>query len=193
MWENIASAAQNQSGGTSTFELLWSVATIAGMWKMFEKAGRPGWPSLIPFYNTYKHCEIVMGNPWYWLRMFVVIIPVIGWIAAIYFYFQISKATARAYGKPDSWAWGYLLLTPVFYCMTGFGDAEYYGPYGAADNRTSDARGARTVDFDVISNEPSQHTVNETPQYTVNETPQYAEPVQEAEEETVDFTFDQTE
>lgn len=185
MWENIASAAQQtQNGGTSTFELIWYVASVVGMWKMFEKADRPGWPALIPFYNSYKQCEIVMGNPWYFLRLFVVVIPVIGWIAGIYFYFQIAKATALAYGKPETWSWGYLFLTPVFYCMTGFGDADYYGPMGVGDTRTEAARGARTVDFDVVRNEAPQNYTDLSDQTRMNAS---------EEAETVDFTFDQPE
>lgn len=181
MWDSILAAAQNQGEGASMFESAWWILSIVGLWMMFKKAGQPGWPSLIPFYNTYKLCEIVMGNGWYFLRLFVVVIPVIGWIAAIYFYFQISKATALAFGKPLGWAWGYLFLTSIFFCITGFDSSDYYGPFGTGDNRSSDARGARTVDFDVIKNEPSQQT--------------YAEPVnvEPVKEETVDFTFDQPE
>jgi hypothetical protein len=41
----------------------------------------------------------------------------------------------------------------VFYCITGFGSYSYYGPMGIGDTRTHEARGARTVDFDVTKNE----------------------------------------
>ena len=27
------------------------IVTIAGMWKTFEKAGKPGWAAIIPIYN----------------------------------------------------------------------------------------------------------------------------------------------
>jgi hypothetical protein len=70
--------------------------------------------------------------------------------------------------------------------MTGFGDAEYYGPYGMHENRTSSARGARTVDYDVVRNEASQYNASEEPVKT-------AQAVRETEEETVAFKFDQPE
>jgi hypothetical protein len=168
-------------------ELVFQVATIVGMWKMFEKAGEPGWPALIPFYNVYKLCEITMGNPWYWLRLFVFCIPIIGWVAGFYFLFQMYKATAISYGKPDTWAWGLLFLSPIFYCIIGFGDAEYYGPMGIGDNRTGSAREAKTVNFDVIKNEPARDGNQE---YRKEVT---VEPVEEKKEETVDFYFDQPE
>ena len=30
---------------------IMTIATIAGMWKMFVKAGRPGWAAIVPFYS----------------------------------------------------------------------------------------------------------------------------------------------
>ena len=34
------------------------VPTIAGMWKVFEKAGKPGWAAIIPFYNMFILNEV---------------------------------------------------------------------------------------------------------------------------------------
>lgn len=183
MFDNlIAFAEESQNTGTSVFEVIFWIASVAGLWKMFEKASQPGWPALIPFYDTYKMCEIAMGNPWYWLRLLVVIVPFVGWIAALYFGYQMYKAVALAYGKSESWAWGLLFLSPIFLCLLGFGDAEYYGPMGVGDTRTSQARTAKTVNFEVVDNG------NERP------AAQYKEPVVEEvkpEESDVDFTFDE--
>ena len=33
--------------------LVIAVVCLVGMWKMFVKAGKPGWGAIIPFYNTY--------------------------------------------------------------------------------------------------------------------------------------------
>lgn len=189
MLSTLASYAQeSQNGGTSFFELVWAVATIVGMWKMFEKAGEPGWPALIPFYDSYKLCEICMGNPWYWLRLFVVVVPIVGWIAAIYFAYQMYKAVALSFGKPESWSWGLLFLSPVFMCMLGFGDAEYYGPNGEDDRRTRQARQSKTVNFDVVKDDPVVEPVREYQDYSA-QTRVNAAP--ESKEEDVDFTFDQ--
>ena len=149
----LAYASEN-SGGSSSISGIWGIVAIVGMWKMFEKAGEPGWKAIIPFYNEYILCDKVMKNPWYWLRLFVVIIPLIGWIAFFYFQYQIGKATAKAYGQPESWAWGYTFVSPIFYCITGFGQYQYFGPFGVGDRRTGEARQAKTVDFDVVRDEP---------------------------------------
>ena len=44
-----------------------TVLFIIALWKMFEKAGEPGWAALIPFYNTYVLFKISWGNGWYFL------------------------------------------------------------------------------------------------------------------------------
>ena len=152
--DSLLAYAQQNSGATSGGSGIWYIIAAVGLWKMFEKAGEPGWIGFVPFYNTYKLCEKVMNNPWYWVRLFIIIIPIVGWVAFIYFQYQIGKATAKAYGQPDAWAWGYTFLSPVFYCITGFGNYDYYGPYGEGDRRTSEARQAKTVDFDVTRQEP---------------------------------------
>lgn len=159
----MAYAQESGSEGSGLSTILWVVGAV-GLWKMFEKAGEAGWAGIIPFYREYKLCEKVMNDPWYWLREFVVIIPIIGWIGYIYFKYQIGKATAAAYGKPQGWAWGYTFLEPVFYCITGFDNSDYYGPYGAGDRRTGAARQARTVDFDVVRNEPETRSYNAQPE-----------------------------
>ena len=43
------------------------VLTYVAMWKMFEKAGEPGWAAIIPFYNAYVLFKISWGNGWYFL------------------------------------------------------------------------------------------------------------------------------
>ena len=155
--------AQENSGGTSTISFVFEIAAIVGLWMMFTKMNEDGWKAIIPFYNQYKLCEKTMGDPWYWVRLFVVIIPFIGWIAYFYFKYQIGKAVARSFGQADSWAWGYTFLEPVFYCITGFGQYNYYGVMGSGDTRTGDARVAKTVDFDVTKTAPAEPVVTAAP------------------------------
>lgn len=155
--------AQENSGGTSTISFVFEIAAIVGLWMMFTKMNEDGWKAIIPFYNQYKLCEKTMGDPWYWVRLFVIIIPFIGWIAYFYFKYQIGKAVARSFGQADSWAWGYTFLEPVFYCITGFGQYNYYGVMGSGDTRTGDARVAKTVDFDVTKTAPAEPVVTAAP------------------------------
>ena len=100
-----------------------------------------------------------------------------------YFAFQIGKATAKAYGQPETWAWGYTFLAPVFYCITGFSSQySYFGPFGKGDTRTGEARQAKTVDFDVV-----KQPVVEKVEPVVEE----VKPAAAKEESEVEFDFNQ--
>ena len=123
---------QNDDGGgilAVLFSGIWMVCwlgimivIIAGYWKTFEKAGKPGWASLIPFYNIYVMLEIV-GRPGWWLILFF--IPFVNFVVLI----LISIDMAKSFGKGDGFGILMLwLLMPIGYLMLGFGDAEYQGP-----------------------------------------------------------------
>ena len=47
------------------------IAALVGMWKMFEKAGQPGWGCIIPIYNLYLLTKIA-EKPWWWIIMFII-------------------------------------------------------------------------------------------------------------------------
>ena len=48
-----------------------SILTIVALWKVFAKAGKPGWAAIIPFYNIYVLCEISLGSGWLFLLSFI--------------------------------------------------------------------------------------------------------------------------
>ena len=97
------------------------IVSIIGMWKMFTKAGKPGWASLVPFYNNYCLFDIAWGNGWMFLLLLV---PCVNYVFLIILSFKI----ASAFGKGIGFGFGLLFLTPIFYMILGFGDAEYIGP-----------------------------------------------------------------
>lgn len=104
--------------------LVWlavMIAVIAGFWKVFVKAGKPGWAVLIPIYNIVVMLQIV-GRPIWWLIL--LIIPIVGLIVAII----VSIDMAKSFGKGTGFGIGLALLGPIFYPMLGFGDAKYQGP-----------------------------------------------------------------
>ena len=47
------------------------IASCAGYWKLFQKAGRPGWESLIPFYSSYVMLKL-SGRPAWWVIWFFI-------------------------------------------------------------------------------------------------------------------------
>jgi Family of unknown function (DUF5684) len=92
-------------------------------WKLFEKAGQPGWASLIPIYNAYILVKI-SGKPAWWLIL--LLIPVVDVIFGIWLCNMISKS----FGKDEGFTVGLVLLGFIFFPILGFGGARYLGPYG---------------------------------------------------------------
>lgn len=105
------------------FYLAIIVLVIAGQWKLFEKAGQPGWACLIPIYNIYVMLKIA-GKPGWWLILFL--IPLVNLVFSIWMLNMISKS----FGKDEGFTIGLALLSPVFIPILGFGSARYQGPYG---------------------------------------------------------------
>jgi Family of unknown function (DUF5684) len=101
------------------------IAVVVALWKVFTKAGEPGWAVLIPFYNIIVMLKIV-GKPAWWIVLFF--IPIANFVVAI----LIALEMAKSFGKTSGFGIGLLLLPIVFYPILGFGDAEYVGPGGAA-------------------------------------------------------------
>ena len=97
------------------------VLVIAGFWKMFVKAGQPGWAAIIPIYNSYIMCKIA-GRPGWWVIL--LLIPYLNFIFWIILMVDLAKSFAKGIG----FAVGMILLSFIFIPILGFGDAEYQGP-----------------------------------------------------------------
>ena len=106
--------------GMTFLSLAFAVLAIVAMWKIFEKAGKPGWAAIIPFYNIYVLFEITWGNGW---KFLLLLIP----IANIVFAIITMVKLAKAFGKGGGFAVGLIFLSVIFYCILAFGPSEYEG------------------------------------------------------------------
>lgn len=106
--------------GYIVFMLLICVVAIVAVWKIFTKAGKPGWASIVPLYNLYKMFEIAGFNGWMFL---LTCIPFVNFVMMILLYINLAKA----FGKSGGFAAGLILLNPIFMLMLAFGSAEYVG------------------------------------------------------------------
>jgi hypothetical protein len=104
--------------------LIVAVIVIAGLWKIFSKAGKPGWAAIIPIYNLIVLLQIV-GRPLWWIILFL--IPFVNFIAAIILYMDLAKS----FGKGGLYGILMLILPFIFIPMLGFGSDQYVGPAAA--------------------------------------------------------------
>jgi hypothetical protein len=100
------------------------IVSLVGMWKVFEKAGQPGWAAIVPIYNLVVLFQIT-DKPLWWIILFF--IPCIGSIAALVCTLLVSLELADRFGKGAGFGIGLWLLGFIFYPILGFGDAQYRG------------------------------------------------------------------
>ena len=102
--------------------LLVYVALIAFVivcqWKIFSKAGKPGWAAIVPIYNIIVLLEIV-NKPWWWLLLMM--IPIVNIVMIIIVLNRLSKS----FGKSEGFTVGLVLLGIIFMGILAFDKSEY--------------------------------------------------------------------
>jgi Family of unknown function (DUF5684) len=123
----------NPSGGAGgmigalfggAFFIVWLAVVVlvfVSLWKIFEKAGKPGWAGIVPIYNLIVWLEIV-GRPIWWVVLMFV--PCVGIVVGIILCIDLAKS----FGKDAAYGIGLALLGIVFFPMLAFGAARYVGP-----------------------------------------------------------------
>jgi hypothetical protein len=111
-------------GGTSGVivfvDIIVAVIMIVSIWKIFDKAGEPGWAAIVPFFNLYVILKVA-GKPGWWLILFF--IPIVN----IIIFIITILAVAEKFGKGIGFAIGMILLPVIFFPILAFGDASYSG------------------------------------------------------------------
>lgn len=100
------------------FNMIIALIMTVAQWKLFVKAGQPGWAILVPIYNLIVMVEIA-GKPGWWVLM--MFIPFANFIFGI----MMTMAIARNFGQSDGFGIGMILLPIVFFPILGFGDSRY--------------------------------------------------------------------
>lgn len=110
------------SGATISFSLVIAVLSVIALWKVFVKAGEPGWAALIPFYNIYLSFKLAGLNPWLFLLMLV---PVVNVVMAIVWGIKFGAV----FGKGGLWSFFLLVIfSTIGLLILGFGSAAYRRP-----------------------------------------------------------------
>jgi hypothetical protein len=103
--------------------LIITVIVVIAQWKLYTKAGKPGWACIIPIYNIIVLLEIV-GKPIWWI--FLLIIPCVNIIFAVW----VINLLSKSFGQSEGFTIGLLLFPFVFYPILAFGNYPYVGPAG---------------------------------------------------------------
>ena len=97
------------------------VLMVAAMWRIFSKAGEPGWKAIVPIYGAVVLQRIV-GRPGWWVLLMLV--PFVNVLISLVECFDL----ARVFGKGAGYGLGLIFLSPIFLMVLAFGPATYQGP-----------------------------------------------------------------
>ncbi len=97
-----------------------TIIVLVGNWRVYEKAGQPGWATLIPIVNLYFLLQIAKKPTWW---MLLLIVPFVNIVIA----FIINIEVAKNFGRSAGFGVGLTLLNVIFIPILGFGDDKYLG------------------------------------------------------------------
>lgn len=124
---NASLLAQVEDGGAAggaialfllLLQLALVFAVLAGCWKMFTKAGKPGWAALVPIYNVIVMLQIAGRPAWWVILMFV---PLVNLVVAIW----VAIDLAKRFGKGVGFGLGIAFLGFICVPILGFGNSRY--------------------------------------------------------------------
>jgi signal peptidase I len=100
--------------------ILFFIFSLAGLWKIFEKAGRQGWEALVPFYNFYIWLKIIKKPLWWYI---FIIIPYIN----VFTLLLMVVETLKCFRKDGLGEQALGVLFPFFFLpYLGFSPSETY-------------------------------------------------------------------
>lgn len=145
-------------GGMLFIPSIIGLLVIISMWKIFTKAGKPGWASIVPIYNMVVMVEISGLSMIYVLFLFI---PILN----IYAIFKIYIEIAHKFGKTTGFGIGLIFLNVIFMPMLAFGDATYdgtaptmnnnnYNDYNSNNNYNSQMNNQQPMNFDPQTGQP---------------------------------------
>ena len=104
--------------------LIVLVFIIAG-WRLFSKAGKPGWAIIVPFYNLYIYTQIIKRPGWWILLYFSIAIPAVGALGLVFLSIIDQLRLAKVFGRSAGFGVGLILLGWVFFPILAFSESQY--------------------------------------------------------------------
>ena len=106
--------------GILIFWLAFLIVMVTATWKVFTKAGQPGWASIVPIYNLVVMIQIAKKPIWW---IFLVFVPIVNIVIGLI----VTYNFAKMFGKGFGFTLGLIILPFIFYPILGFGSSKYQG------------------------------------------------------------------
>lgn len=103
----------------SIISLATSILILVSWWKVFKKAGQPGWAAIVPIYNTIVKLQIAGLPEWYVLL--ILLVPIANIVMTVMMIIEI----AHKFNKSTGFAIGMIFLPVIFLPILAFSNSEY--------------------------------------------------------------------
>lgn len=116
-------SSTSNGGGSAVATLIYlvvAVVEVVAMWRLFTKAGQPGWAAIVPIYNLYVLVKVAGREGWWVILYFIPFVNIVVW-------FIVAVDVAKSFGKSAGFGIGIALLSFIFIPILAFGDAQYIG------------------------------------------------------------------
>ena len=123
---NLLAAWLAHSGAVLVVNLVLLAVTLAASFRVYRKAGQPGWMAIVPLGNILGLLKMIDASPLWVLLYFV---PGLNLVV----HFVVTVQVARSFGRSTLFGVGLAVVPQIFQPILGFGDAQYVGPPGHAD------------------------------------------------------------
>ena len=127
---------------SSLIQVVIILLNIIGLFKIYQKMGKPGWKGIIPFYNMYGLYDELWDKKYFWgylLAQAVMLNPsspsglllsvadLVLAVAMIVVVMKLYIKLAKAFGKGTGFGVLTFFFAPICLAVLGFGSAEYEG------------------------------------------------------------------
>lgn len=128
-FEKLETFSSSALIGFALVILAFAVLMMVSYWRIYQKAGQPGWAAIIPIYNIIILLKIIK-KPWWWILLFFV--PIVNIVIGFLLFYYL----AEAFGKSVGFALGLYFLGFIFLPILAFGDSQYVwgAQVGASDS-----------------------------------------------------------
>lgn len=86
-------------------------------WRIYTKAGKPGWAAIIPVYRQIVMYQVCGLSPW---LMLLWLIPIFGWLAMAIIAIMKRFCLAKEFGRGSLFGFGLLFLPAIFQSILAF-------------------------------------------------------------------------
>lgn len=98
-----------------------NILKLIGLIGIFRKAGKPIWRAFIPFVNSYTYFQIIYGEGWKFLFLFVPFLDIITNI-------MVLIRLPQVFGEKDYYSVLNFFFPRITHLVIGFDKSSYIGP-----------------------------------------------------------------